>query len=112
MFGHLAEITFAHEVLTFTRRMRRKVVRISLVVGATVIGPLAGFVVAKLPGVIGCALCAAAVDAWQFLELERELDVFRERTRPLRWFEQTRADDQRRRGDATARRAADPRTPY
>jgi hypothetical protein len=68
--------------------------------------------VANVPGVVGGALFAAAVDAWQFLELERELDVLRERTRPLRWFEQTRANDERRRRDATARRAADPRTPY
>ena len=63
--------------------MRRKAVRISLVVGATVVGPLVGFQLANLAGVLGGALFAAGVAVWQFLDLERELDVLRERTRPL-----------------------------
>lgn len=88
--------------------MRRTVIRVSLVVGATIVGPVVGFALANLPGVVGGALFAAAVDAWQFLELDRELAELRQRTRPLTSAQQMRADEDAMRRQESLRRAADP----
>ena len=61
---------------------------------------------ANLAGVVGGALFAAGVDVWQFLELDRELEMLRQRTRPLTAGQQMRADEDALRRQASILRAA------